>query len=155
MKVRTNKLTPSTRLRADQKARRVIAACEAELGWGFIHAAGPGGQNINKVSTAVQLRFDLRGSRSLTEEAREMLMRAGGRRIAAEGILIIEARRRRTQAENRAEALSRFESLLRAALAPPKVRHATRPTPSSIDRRIEAKRRRAKLKNERRASVFE
>ncbi len=145
------------RLRSgNERAQGVIHACRSELAFDFVRAAGPGGQkNVNKVSTAVQLRFDLRHSRSLSEEAKRKLLKLAGKRMTSGGILVIEARRHRTQRQNRAEALARFETLLLEALAPSKLRRATRPTSSSIERRTQAKKHRAEVKRERRTRQYD
>jgi ribosome-associated protein len=109
----------------------------------FIRASGPGGQNVNKVATGVQLRFDVRGSRALSDAVRDRLMRLAGRRITATGELIIEARRFRTQEQNRQDALERLARLLDMASVPPRVRHKTKPSAASRQRRLEAKRHRS------------
>jgi len=127
-----------------------IAIEEREINEVFVRASGPGGQNVNKVSTAVQLRFDVLHSRSLPEDARERLIRLGGRRVTSEGVLIIEARRFRTQERNRQDARDRLADLVRRALDRPKARRPTRPTAASRKRRIEGKQRRAKVKRTRR-----
>jgi ribosome-associated protein len=127
-----------------------IALEENELRMDFIRAAGPGGQNVNKVSTAVQLRFDAAGSPSLPGEVRERLLLLAKGRITEKGELIIEARRFRTQAANRQDAIERLVKLIRQAAEKPAVRHATRPTLASKRRRLETKKRRSEIKNLRR-----
>jgi ribosome-associated protein len=119
---------------------------ERELTESFIRASGPGGQNVNKVSTAVQLRFDVLHSPSLPQGVRERLIRLAGRRVTAEGILVIDARRFRTQERNRQDARERLAELVRAATRKPKARKATRPTLASRERRMDAKRQRAATK---------
>ena len=119
---------------------------ENEISFDFVHAAGPGGQNVNKVATAVQLRFNVRGSRSLTPEEKARLTDIAGRRLTKEGILVIVARRYRTQEQNRLDATDRLIALIRKALTPPKPRRATRPSKAAKARRIDAKMRRAKIK---------
>lgn len=128
-----------------------IAIDESEIKEEFIRSSGPGGQNVNKVATAVQFRFDLRNSSSLPSMVRERLIRLAGRRVSGEGILIIEAGRFRTQAANRQDALDRFIDLVRQAAHPPRSRRKTRPTRASKERRLEAKRRRSHAKNLRRS----
>jgi ribosome-associated protein len=119
---------------------------EEELEWKFIRASGPGGQNVNKVSSAVQLRFLLPQNTTLPAAVRARLVRLAGRRIGEDGTLLISARTERSQAENRRAALERLLALLRAALAEPKIRRKTRPTAGSRERRIESKKRRASTK---------
>jgi ribosome-associated protein len=130
---------------------RHIAVDEREIEQHFIRASGPGGQNVNKVATAVQIRFDVAHSRSLPDEVRRRLMRLAGRRMTKDGILVIDARRFRTQERNRQDALKRLLALIRAASVRPKPRRETRPTLASKQRRLEAKRQRSELKRGRRA----
>lgn len=127
-----------------------IALDENELRLDFIRASGPGGQNVNKVSTAVQLRFDAAGSPSLPDEVRQRLLSLARGRITEKGELIIEARRFRTQAANRQDAIERLVQLIRKAAEKPAVRRATRPTLASKKRRLETKKRRSETKSLRR-----
>ena len=122
---------------------------EGEVQMEFVHASGPGGQNVNKVATAVQLRFDVGNSPSLTDEVKQRLLRLAGKRATAEGILLIEAKRYRTREQNRADALARLSGLIEQASRKPKTRHATRPSLASKARRIEAKKRRGVIKKNR------
>jgi len=130
---------------------QAILIDESEIKEEFIRSSGPGGQNVNKVATAVQLRFDVRNSPSLSAGVRERLARMAGRRITSEGILIIEAKRFRTQAANRKDAMERLVDLVRRAVRPPRSRRKTRPTRASKERRLEAKRRRSRAKSLRRS----
>jgi ribosome-associated protein len=129
---------------------RTIAIDESEIQEEFIRASGPGGQNVNKVATAVQLRFDVSNSPSLPDDVRERLIHLAGRRITEDGLLIIDARRFRTQERNRQDAISRLVELIRKAAEKPKLRRKTRPRLASKRRRLEAKRRRGETKRMRR-----
>ena len=119
---------------------------ERELEESFIQASGPGGQNVNKVATAVQLRFDARNSPSLPPDVRARLWKLAGRRITQDGILQIVAREHRTQERNRAEARQKLIDLLKAATVQPRLRKATKPSKASKQKRLESKTRRSTVK---------
>jgi ribosome-associated protein len=123
-----------------------IAIEEKEIQEDFIRASGPGGQNVNKVSTAVQLRFDVKESPSLPADVKERLIRLGGKRVSLEGVLIIDARRFRTQEKNREDALERLTQLIIKATQKPKPRKKTRPTLGSKKKRLDEKRQRSDIK---------
>jgi ribosome-associated protein len=124
-----------------------IAIDESEIQESFVRASGPGGQNVNKVSTAIELRFDVRHSPSLPDAVKARLERLAGRRLTREGVLVIEAQRYRTQARNREDGIARLVELIKEAAAPPPPpRRPTKPTRASKERRLASKERRGRVK---------
>jgi ribosome-associated protein len=126
-----------------------VEIADSELSIVFVRGSGPGGQNVNKVATAAQLRFDLAGSPSLSHAVKMRMRPLSGRRLTDEGALLIIARNHRTQEGNRREALERLADIIRRALVPPKPRKATRPTRASKERRLDSKARRQRTKHNR------
>jgi len=132
------------------RVNRTIAIDDSEVSFEFIRSSGPGGQNVNKVATAVRLRFDARRSPSLPADVRERLLRIAGRKAGEDGVLTILARRYRTQEANRRDAVKRLIDLVRVASEKPRKRHETKPTAASKKRRLDTKRLRARTKDARR-----
>lgn len=132
-----------------------ITIADEELEERFVRASGPGGQNVNKVSTAVELRFNARASPALTEDMRKSLIRLAGRRMTDEGVLVIRAERFRTQERNREDARQRLVDLIAQAAVPPKPRVKTKPTLASKNRRLDSKSRRSEVKRNRAVRSFD
>jgi len=132
-----------------------ISIEESELEESFIRASGPGGQNVNKVSSAVQLRFDARGSRSLPNDVSIRLQRLAGSRLTNEGVIVITANRHRSQEMNRDDARARLIEMIVEAATPPPPRRATRPTKASKKRRLDSKVRRGQIKKMRSSRNFD
>ena len=126
-----------------------ISLADDEVSERFVRSPGPGGQNVNKVATAVQLRFDARGSRSLPDDVRARLLELAGARATKHGEIVIDAHRFRTRQQNREDALQRLASLVRRAATVAKPRKPTRPSPAAVQRRTEDKRRRSQIKRAR------
>jgi len=137
------------------KISPTIQIDERELGFEYIRASGPGGQNVNKVATAVQLRFDVTHSPSLASDIKGRLIQLAGKRINADGVLVIEARRFRSQEANREDAIRRFTELIQKSLVPPKPRRKTKPTAASKEKRLNEKKQRGKLKKNRQNQTFD
>lgn len=123
---------------------------ESELRFDFVRASGPGGQNVNKVATAVQLRFDIRNSSSLPPEVKERLVKLAGSAVTSEGVLVLTARRYRTQEQNRVDAIQRLTNLIRQAAVEPRKRKPTRPGAAASGARLKSKTRRGEIKRARR-----
>src|SRR3954462_2730330 len=128
-----------------------ISIDESEIAESFVRSSGPAGQNVNKLSTAVQLRFDVRRSPSLPNDVAVRLMRLAGKRLTKDGVLVILAQNHRTQERNRAEALERLSALIKEAAVRPIPRRATKPTRASREKRLEGKKMRSNIKGLRRA----
>lgn len=124
-----------------------LAIDESEIEERFVRSSGPGGQNVNKLATAVQLRFDVRGSPSLPDGVKERLEKLAGRRMTQDGVLVINAQRHRTQERNRQDGLDRLIELIQKAVPPPIPRRPTKPTLGSKKRRLESKKQRSAIKS--------
>ena len=126
---------------------------ESELKFSFSRASGPGGQNVNKVSTAVTLRWDVKSSPSLPQDVKTRVIKLAGTRMTTRGVLVINARRYRSQEKNREDALARLIALVKKAAAKPKKRKSTKPTRESKERRLDEKRRRSETKQRRKKTL--
>ena len=128
---------------------------ENELRFEFVRASGPGGQNVNKVATAVQLRFDISNSPSLASDVKGRLIRLAGSKVNVDGIMLIEGKRFRTQEANREDVIHRFVELVRKSVVPPKPRKKTKPTTASKEKRLKEKKQRGEIKKYRQSKKFE
>ncbi len=128
---------------------------ERELQFEHVRASGPGGQNINKVATGIQLRFDITNSPSLASDLKGRLIRLAGKRVSTDGVLVIEAKRFRTQEANREDAVQRFVELVQRASVKPKKRLRTKPTKASLEKRLKEKKQRGKVKKIRQDRSYE
>jgi ribosome-associated protein len=131
------------------RVTRSISIDESELSFEFVRSSGPGGQNVNKVATTAQLRFDAANSPAISDELFERLRRLAGRRMTKDGVVVITAARYRTQERNRQDAIDRLVKLITRAAVPPKKRKKTRPTAASKEKRLDEKRRRSTTKRRR------
>ncbi|MGZ6315851.1 MAG: alternative ribosome rescue aminoacyl-tRNA hydrolase ArfB [Anaerolineales bacterium] len=133
----------------------ILRRCDAQAIFEYVRASGPGGQNVNKVATAAQLRFNVRASTDLPMDVKLRLERLAGKRMTTDGVLLIEARRYRTQEQNRLDAIERFNTLLRKAFEKPKRRISTRATAASREKRLEFKRKRGEVKRTRQSRSYD
>ena len=131
-----------------------IALDENELHLEFVRASGPGGQNVNKVSSAVQLRFNVSQSACLTPEVKARLLQVAGRKVAADGVVVIQARRFRSQEQNRVDAINRLVALIQKAAVAPKIRRKTKPSTAARERRLKQKHQRSQVKQTRKPVNF-
>ena len=137
------------------KINNQVRIDESELAFSFIRSSGPGGQNVNKVATAVQLRFNVAHSASLAEDVKTRLIRLAGRRMTIDGDLLIEAKRHRTQEQNKEDAVGRLTKLIQRALQKPKKRFRTQPSRSAREKRLKEKKIKGAIKKNRQKSAFE
>ena len=137
------------------KINNQVRIDESELAFSFIRSSGPGGQNVNKVATAVQLRFNVAHSASLAEDVKMRLIRLAGRRMTIDGDLLIEAKRHRTQEQNKEDAVGRLTKLIQRALLKPKKRFRTQPSRSAREKRLKEKKIKGAIKKNRQKSAFE
>ncbi|MBK7104179.1 MAG: aminoacyl-tRNA hydrolase [Ignavibacteriae bacterium] len=128
---------------------------DEDLKFSFIRSSGPGGQNVNKVSTAVQLKFDVNSSEDLSEEIKLKLIKMGGKKISSKGILLIEAKRFRTQEKNKIDAIERLVAIIKKASIKEKSRNKTKPTKLSEEKRIESKKHKSQIKLQRKKIISE
>jgi len=131
------------------RAAQVLDRCQRQLSFRAVRAGGPGGQNVNKVSTAVQLRFDVANCTALTPSVKKRLLRLGGKRVTAGGVLIIQSDAHRSQLENRKQAVRELKDLLTRSLPVPRTRLPTRPTKSAREERLRSKKHRSLVKRDR------
>jgi ribosome-associated protein len=134
---------------------QLLRLCHNQVMFDFVRGSGPGGQNVNKVATAAQLRFDVRASSDLPAAVKLRLDHLAGKRMTGDGVLIIEARRYRTQDQNRLDAIDRFDALLRKALEKPKRRLTTKATAASREKRLDIKKKRAEIKRTRQSRSYD
>jgi ribosome-associated protein len=128
------------------KINNNISIDENELSFNFIRSSGPGGQNVNKVSTAVQLKFDILNSAGLSENIKQRIITKGGKKVSKDGTILIEAKRFRTQEKNKQDALNRLITLIKDSSTEPKIRKKTKPTKISSDNRITEKKQKSEIK---------